>query len=136
VCAFVRCQIAVVLVCLSLLATPLPVKAQKIVSNGQIAGAIVGLAAAGVVIGVGTYYLLRKASIKGCVVATQNDIELRNERDQQTYMLMGDTADIKAGDRVRVKGKKKRKDSSAGRTFLVEKLDRNYGPCKALPATP
>jgi hypothetical protein len=51
-------------------------------------------------------------------------------------MLMGDTADIKAGDRIRVKGKKKKKDSPAGGKFLVEKLAKNYGPCKALPATP
>jgi hypothetical protein len=112
------------------------VKAQKIVSNGEIAGAIVGIAAAGVVIGVGTYYLLRKSSITGCAVANQNGLELRNESDQQTYMLIGDTADIKAGDRVRVKGKKKKKESSAGRTFLVAKLAKNYGPCRALPATP
>jgi hypothetical protein len=134
--SFLRYQIAVVLVGVSLLASPAPVKAQKIVSNGEIAGAIVGIAAAGVVIGVGTYYLLRKASITGCAVSNQNGLELRNESDRQTYMLMGDTADIKAGDRIRVKGKKKKKDSPAGGKFLVEKLAKNYGPCKALPATP
>ena len=134
--SFLRYQIAIVLVGVSLFASPAPVKAQKIVSNGEIAGAIVGIAAAGVVIGVGTYYLLRKASITGCAVSNQNGLELRNESDRQTYMLMGDTADIKAGDRIRVKGKKKKKDSPAGGKFLVEKLARNYGPCRALPATP
>jgi hypothetical protein len=134
--SFLRYQVAVVLMCASLLAAPVPVKAQKIVSNGEIAGAIVGIAAAGVAIGVGAYYLLRKASITGCAVSNQNGLELRNESDRQTYMLIGDTGDIKAGERIRVKGKKKKKDSSAGRTFLVEKLTRNYGPCKALPARP
>jgi hypothetical protein len=134
--SFLRYQIAVALAGVSLLASPAPVKAQKIVSNGEIAGAIVGIAAAGVVIGVGTYYLLRKASITGCVVSDQNGLELRNESDQQTYMLIGDTAGIKAGDRIRVKGKKKRKESSAGAKFLVEEQAKNYGPCRALPATP
>jgi hypothetical protein len=134
--SFLRYQIAIVLVGVSLFASPAPVKAQKIVSNGEIAGAIVGIAAAGVVIGVGTYYLLRKASITGCAVSNQNGLELGNESDRQSYMLIGDTADIKAGDRIRVKGKKKRKDSSAGREFFVQELAKNYGPCKALPATP
>jgi hypothetical protein len=131
-----RYQIPVVLIGVLLFASPAPVRADKIVSNGEIAGAIVGIAAAGVVIGVGTYYLLRKASITGCAMSTQSAIELRNERDQQTYTLLGDTADIKAGDRIRVKGKKKKKDSSAERKFFVQELAKNYGPCKALPATP
>jgi hypothetical protein len=131
-----RYQISVVLVWASFFAAPVRVKAQKIVSNGEIVGAVVGIAAAGAVIGVGTYYLVRKASITGCAVSNQNDIELRNEGDQQTYTLLGDTTDIKAGERIRVRGKKKKKESSAGRKFLVEKLVKNYGPCKALPATP
>jgi hypothetical protein len=133
--SFLRYQIAAVLVCVSFLATPMPAQADKIVSNGAIVGGIVGIAAAGVVIGVVAYHLLRKASITGCV-SNQNGLELRNESDRQAYMLMGETADIKAGDRVRLKGKKKKKDSSAEPKFLVEKLAMNYGPCGAAPATP
>ena len=130
-----RYRVAIALVCVSLLATTQPVRADKIVSNGEIAGAIVGIAAAGVVIGIGAYYLLRKASITGCAVSNQNGLELRNEKDRQTYVLMGDTADIKVGDRVRLKGKKK-KDSSAEPKFLVERVAKNYGSCGAAPATP
>lgn len=129
-----RHQLAVVfLVCVSLLAIPRPATAQKIVSNGEIAGVIAGIVVAGAVIGVGTYYLIHKrASITGCAVAKQSDVELRNDSDQQIYMLSGDTAAIKAGNHVQVKGKKKKgKDSSAGRSFLVERLVRSYGPCKA-----
>jgi hypothetical protein len=127
--SFLRYQVAIVVVGVSILASPAPVKADKIVSNGEIVGGIVGIAVAGVVIGVGTYYLLRKVSITGCATSNQNGLELRNESDRQTYMLIGDTADIKAGDRIRVKGKKKKKDSPAGAKFLVNKLDKNYGPC-------
>ena len=117
-------------------AAPVRIKAQKIVSNGQIVGAIVGIAAAGTVIGVGTYYRLRKVSITGCTVANQNDIEIRNEGDRQTYTLLGATADIKAGEHIRVKGKKKKREGAARRRFLVEMLVKDYGPCKGLPATP
>lgn len=127
-----RHQVAiVVLACASLLATPTPAAGQKIVSNGEIAGVIAGIVVAGAVIGVGTYYLIHKrASITGCAVGNQNNVELRNDSDQQIYVLSGDLGAIKSGDRVQVKGKKS-KDSSAGRSFLVEKLVRNYGPCKA-----
>lgn len=130
-----RYQVSVVLACATFFAAPMRVKAQKIVSNGEIVGAIVGIAAAGVAIGVGTYYLVRKASITGCAVSSRNDIELRNDIDQQNYTLLGDTTDIRAGERIRVKGKKTKKDSSAGRKFLVEKLVKDYGPCKVLPAS-
>jgi hypothetical protein len=132
-----RYQVAIVLVCVSLLAAaPMPAKADKIVSNGEIVGGIVGIAAAGVVIGVGAYYLLRKASITGCAVSDQNGLELRNESDRQSYMLTGATADIKAGDRVHLKGKKKKKDSSSEPKFLVERVAKNYGSCGATPTTP
>ncbi len=131
--SYLRYQVAIVVAGVSILASPAPVKADKIVSNGEIVGGIVGIAAAGVVIGVGAYYLLRKASITGCAVSNQNGLELRNEKDQQNYMLIGDTADIKTGERVRVKGKKKKRDSSAGRKFLVKQLANNYGPCRAAP---
>ena len=59
-------------------------------------------------IGVGTYYLLRKASITGCAVSDRNGLELRNESDRRTYMLIGDTADIKAGDRIRCEGQEEK----------------------------
>lgn len=123
-------RISVVLFCTLLFAAPVRVQAQKIVSNGEIVGAIVGIAAAGAVIGVGMYYLLRNSSITGCTVSIQNDIELRDEGDQQTYTLLGDTTNIKAGEHIRLKGNKRGKDGPAGRKFLVGKLVKNYGPCQ------
>jgi hypothetical protein len=86
-----RYQISVVLVCASFFAASVRVKAQKIVSNGEIVGAVVGIAAAGAVIGVGTYYLVRKVSITGCAVSNQNDIDRAPER--------GRPADLRAARR-------------------------------------
>ena len=74
-------------------------------------------------------------TLHGCVSSAPNSLLLLNEGDQQPYDLLGDTAAVKAGERVKVSGKKK-KDTSGKRYFLVEKVSKSYGVCKVLPATP
>lgn len=74
-------------------------------------------------------------SLHGCVSSAPNSLLLLNEGDQQKYDLIGDTAAVKVGERVKVSGKKK-KDTSGKRYFLVEKLAKTYGPCKVSPAAP
>ena len=106
-------------------------------TKGQAVGIVVIIVAVGAAIGVGAYFLIRKApSITGCAVTSPNGLSLQNEGDQQTYMLIGDVANIKADTRVRVSGKKKKKDAGGKRDFLVEKLAKDYGSCKVLPGTP
>lgn len=61
-------------------------------------------------------------------------LDLQSESDKQTYLLIGDTATIKAGDRVKVAGKRKKKDASGAQHFLVERVGKDYGPC-TVPAT-
>ncbi|HEX3967356.1 MAG TPA: hypothetical protein VHW70_05275 [Edaphobacter sp.] len=74
-------------------------------------------------------------TLHGCVSSAPNSIILRNEGDRQNYDLVGDTAAIKVGERVKVSGKKK-KDTSGKRYFLVGKLSKNYGACKVSPTAP
>jgi len=78
--------------------------------------------------------LAQADSLHGCVSSAPNSITLLNEGDRQTYDLIGDTAAIKIGDRVKVSGKKK-KDTAGKRYFLVGKLSKNYGACKVSPTT-
>lgn len=131
-----RLRITILLLCVSPLIFPVPAKADSL-SNEVVWVASSIAAGALVVIGIGVYFLVRKTpSRTGCAALDRNVLELRNEGDQQTYMLIGDTADIKAGDRVRVKGKNRPKDASGKRSFLVEKLAKDYGPCKVASATP
>jgi len=77
--------------------------------------------------------LAKADSLHGCVSSAQNSLFLLNEGDRQTYDLVGDTTPVKAGQRVKVSGKK-RKDTSGKRYFLVEKLSKAYGVCKVSPA--
>ena len=108
-------------------------------SRGQVAGAIAGLAAVAVVTTV-VIVEVRKShhTIKGCVTAGPGGFELRNEGNQKVYALTGVTANVKAGDVIRVHGNKskKQKDSAGNEDFAVEKMSRDYGPCQVQPATP
>ena len=79
--------------------------------------------------------LAQADSLHGCVSSAPNSIMLLNEGDHQNYDLIGDTATIKAGQRVKVSGKKK-KDTAGKRYFLVGKLSKSYGACKVSPTAP
>ncbi len=97
---------------------------------------VIGVAAAGAAIGIGIYYLVRQPpSITGCAGSGANGLSLKNEGDQRTYLLIGDLANVKTGERIRVSGKKK-KDAAGNPEFLVEKLSKDFGACMVLPATP
>jgi hypothetical protein len=70
-------------------------------------------------------------TVRGCVSAGPNGLVVHNESDNANYALVGVTANTKVGDRVRLHGSKdkKSKDSPADRTFVVEKVTKDYGPC-------
>jgi hypothetical protein len=91
----------------------------------------VGVVGAGV--GITIYHFAHKApSLTGCTVASAAGLSLVTESDRKTFALIGDTAGLKAGERVRVTGKRGKQDP-AGTTFLVEKVGKNFGTCPAVP---
>ena len=102
-------------------------------------GAIVAASAilAGVVIG--TVILVDKKhahhNIKGCVTMSQNGLALVDDSDKKTYILAGVTSQTKAGDTVRLHGAKEKrpKGSTGDLTFTVEKVSKDFGPCKVEP---
>ena len=116
------------LLCVAL-ATPASAKSSNYgPSTGKYVGALVGvLAGIAVVI---VLVVTHKKKITGCVTTNDKGITMTTENDKQTYQLSGNTAGIKAGERVRVQGKKiKSSDKGGTPTWEVEKLDKDYGPC-------
>jgi hypothetical protein len=104
-------------------------------SNGKTAGVIIALVGVGGLIGVGVYFAVHHGhSLKGCASPGPGGMQLLNEGDQQTYALAGDVDGIKAGNRVRVSGNKK-KATGNSRQFVATKLSKDYGPCKIQTAT-
>lgn len=124
-----RRHLAMLLVCLTLLFSARPAKADSI-QNDAIA-AVVGIVVVTTAVVLTIVYFARKPpTIRGCASSGPGGLTLINEGDQQTYLLTGDVAGIKPGDRVKVSGKKAKSNPPANRTFIVEKQARDYGACK------
>ncbi|HZL26790.1 MAG TPA: hypothetical protein VFC39_09690 [Acidobacteriaceae bacterium] len=106
-------------------------------SKGEVIG--VGVAAVGVIV-IGTVVLVHvhnsHHTIKGCVIAGPAGVQIQSGTgsDMKTYTLSGDT-NVKVGDLVKVHGSKvkKVKNSTGDQTFMIEKLNKDYGPCTATP---
>ncbi len=94
----------------------------------------VAIAAIGAGVGIGVFYAVHHGhSLNGCAVSGPNGLQLQNRGDSQTYALTGEVAEIKPGDRVRVSGKKEKKNGGGAQQFVVEKLTKDYGACPAAP---
>jgi len=104
----------------------------KIVSNGTIAGVIVGVVAAVVIVAyVVIHESSKKRSITGCVTPAENGMSVTDEKDKRSYALSGDTADIKPGDRMTLQGKKI-KPKNAGKPLVWETktISKDFGVCQ------
>lgn len=135
-----RYRVLIFLLCGTFLSLSVPAEGQYNIgpTKGQFIGVVVGIVAVGAAIGIGVFYLARRShSVTGCVSSGANGLQLQSEADHQTYLLMGDVADAKPGDRVRVKGRKKKaKAPATEQSVLVEKFAKDFGPCRAQPSTP
>jgi hypothetical protein len=121
-----RC--AGILVLCTLLSSTRPAKADGI-ENAAI-GAAVGIAAAAAAITVGIVLIVtHKPSITGCTAEGPKGLTLQSESDKTLYVLHGDIASIKPGERVKVSGKHQKKSST---DFDVVKLKKSYGACSAV----
>lgn len=76
-------------------------------------------------------------TVKGCIFSTPAGLELRTT-DNKTYALSGTIADIAPGSTLRLHGNKQKHDKNAtgDQVFIVQKMQRNYGPCQALAPAP
>lgn len=72
-----------------------------------------------------------QASLVGCTQAGANGegTTLVNDKDKEAYTLVAGSTDLKPGERVKLTGQKSQ-DGSGKRTFTVQKLSKDYGPCK------
>jgi hypothetical protein len=106
------------------------------VCNSTIVGAAVGIVAAVAAVGVTIVVIHDHHILRGCVASGSNGLELQTS-DEKTYLLEGNTADIKVGERVKLHGsRKKAKDHKD--SFNVDKVSKDYGACSvklALNAT-
>ena len=96
--------------------------------HGKAIGIGVGAAAAGV----GAVYLMthRASKITGCVETADDGLHLTDDKTKRTLALVPGAADIKAGERVELKGKIK-KNTAGDQSFLVKTVAKDFGECRA-----
>ncbi len=124
---------AVLIVALSFVLC-IPVEAQnsgKIVSNGTIAGIIVGVVAGVAVVAIVAIHYSKERAITGCVNSGANGMTVTDEKNKQIYALSGDTTNIKPGDRMRLQGKKA-KSKGPDKTLVWEarEVTKDFGVCQ------
>jgi hypothetical protein len=105
-------------------------------STGEVVGAAVAVVA---VIAVGTVVLVEvhksHHTIKGCVTAGPSGLQVIDTANAHTYNVTGVTANVKVGDIVRLHGDKQKKvKGDPAQDFVIQKINKDYGPCKITPA--
>jgi hypothetical protein len=98
-------------------------------SGAQVTAAAIGVGAA--VVGVAVLVHHSNHTRKGCILSGPNGLEVQVSGDSNLLDLTGVTADAKAGDVYRLHGSmaKRAKNAAGNRTFVVEKVGRDFGPC-------
>jgi hypothetical protein len=107
--------------------------------HGKAIGIGVGAAAAA---GIGIALLVHhhhaaarsEASLVGCTQSVLNGLSLKNEKDNQTYMLISGDTSLQSGQRVELKGTAAKGESQA-HLFRVRSLVNRYGSCNSVSAS-
>jgi len=73
------------------------------------------------------------ASVVGCTQSVLNGISLKNEKDDQTYMILSSGTPLQPGERVELKGVVA-DEGSGTHAFRVQSLVKNYGACGSTSA--
>ena len=111
-----------------------PARAQsggKIVSNGTIAGVIVGIVAAVAVVAVVAIHYSRNRTVTGCVSSEGSGLTITDKKDKQPYALAGNTGGIKPGDRMKLQGKKvESKGTSKTLVWETKAVSKDFGVCQ------
>ena len=72
-------------------------------------------------------------TLQGCISSGVDGTELRLG-DNKIYTLTGELADVKVGNRLKIHGsrvKGVKGKVAGGQVFVVEKVNKDYGPCPA-----
>ena len=120
-----------VLLC-GLLVCGTPRARASVPTGAEVVLIFVGVGVIGAAIGVGVYYAARRPpTITGCAAAGPGGLRLKDEGSSESFALTGDLAGVRAGERVRLRGKKKGKGGD--RMFLTDRVVKDFGGCAATP---
>jgi hypothetical protein len=97
---------------------------------------IVAATAAAAAIGIGVTVSIvqhkrKKIVITGCVISGEKGMKVTDEEDKKTYVLSGDTSGIRAGDRMKLEGKRiKAKSPDKSQVWETKQVIKDFGVCQ------
>ena len=100
--------------------------------NGYGSGKAIGIGVGAAAAGAGVLFLAlhHRGGVTGCVQKTDDGLRLVDEKKNKSYTLEAGGVDLKAGDRVELKGKKSGGDGGA-QMFAPTKMVKKLGSCDA-----
>jgi hypothetical protein len=100
--------------------------------NGYGSGKAIGIGVGAAAAGAGVLFLAlhHRGGVTGCVQKTDDGLRLVDEKKNKSYTLEAGSVDLKAGDRVELKGKKSGGDGGA-QMFAPTKMVKKLGSCDA-----
>jgi hypothetical protein len=124
--------------CCALLVVVLTVAAAKPARAVDAEGVLIIIAAtalaAAIAIGVTVsivQHKRKKIVVTGCVISGEKGMKVIDEEDKKTYALSGDTSGIKAGNRMKLEGKRvKAKSPDKSRVWETEHVITDFGVCQ------
>jgi hypothetical protein len=136
---------AIFAVCGLLASTAATARAQFSASQGSLCGCTgeiheieAGIVAGAAVITVMAILAVRHHnSVAGCTVSSPSGIYLQTDSGRD-MVLLGATAGIKAGERIKISGSRKKKVEGITdrESFVISKVTKDYGSCTPAPVTP
>jgi hypothetical protein len=106
-------------------------RADSLKTDGElIIVAVVAVAAAIVVVTVLVVKQAKGRTITGCVNSGASGMLVTDEKDKRVYVLSGDTAGVKPGERMSLTGRKIKADSGAPLVWQTKKVSKDLGSCQ------
>jgi hypothetical protein len=122
--------ILAVMLCLGLAADAVPARAASLKTDADLI--VIGGVAIVAAVGVGVFFAFHHGrSVKGCVAMGPGGLEIRSGNGADVFELSGATAEVRAGERMRLKGRKRAAQDGDLPGFVVSGVAKDYGACAA-----
>jgi len=124
------CRVAFIAILILALSTSASADQLQSAADKGLAIAIVVVAAVVVVAVVLIHDASQKRTVTGCVKPAENGMAIIDDTNKRVYRLSGDTADLKAGERMTLRLKKIKPQGNSSLAWQTLKIKRDLGACQ------
>ena len=120
--------VLIAFLCIALVA---PARAESLQTAGEQLTAAIVVVSAAIAVGI-TFLILHEkhktTPITGCITTEVRGMKVMDDKDKRIYVLSGDTASVKSGDRMTLEGK--RRAGGKESVFEIRRVTKDFGVCQ------